>query len=129
MALKGFGKKSAAATAGSPTPSNPSDEEKNNRSFYGNNEKKDVEGENFSGRKGSRISKPRVGSTAMGMNDDDSINVGKQIELEEGNAIKYRTCSWQKVCDLHFHYVRPIICQKHTELRNDLAFVVPNTNA
>ena len=29
--------------------------------------------------------------------DDEKLDIGKQIELEAGNAIKYRTCSWQKV--------------------------------
>jgi hypothetical protein len=29
---------------------------------------------------------------------DQSITVGKQMELEAENAIKYRTCSWPKVC-------------------------------
>lgn len=29
---------------------------------------------------------------------DESITIGKQIEMEAGNAIKYRTCSWPKVC-------------------------------
>jgi hypothetical protein len=32
--------------------------------------------------------------------DDGSsttLSIGKQIELEADNAIKYRTCSWQKV--------------------------------
>lgn len=29
---------------------------------------------------------------------DASITVGKQMEMEAENAIKYRTCSWQKVC-------------------------------
>lgn len=31
--------------------------------------------------------------------DDTSedISVGKQMEMEADNAIKYRTCSWQKV--------------------------------
>lgn len=28
---------------------------------------------------------------------DESITVGKQMEMEADNAIKYRTCSWQKV--------------------------------
>jgi len=27
----------------------------------------------------------------------DEANSGKQMELEAGNAIQYRTCSWQKV--------------------------------
>jgi hypothetical protein len=30
--------------------------------------------------------------------DASSDILGKQIELEEGNALKYRTCSWPKVC-------------------------------
>lgn len=30
--------------------------------------------------------------------DSESGDVGRQIELEAGNSIKYRTCSWQKVC-------------------------------
>jgi hypothetical protein len=33
---------------------------------------------------------------------DASITVGKQMELEAGNAIKYRTCSWQKTAALLF---------------------------
>jgi hypothetical protein len=41
----------------------------------------------------------RGDSDAERQSDEDaSINVGKQIELEAGNAIQYRTCSWQKVC-------------------------------
>lgn len=58
------------------------------------------------GRKMSRIDKPITKSIGglNGGNDltsddatDPSISVGKQMELEAGNAIKYRTCSWQKV--------------------------------
>lgn len=30
----------------------------------------------------------------------DKASVGRQIELEAENAIKYRTCSWQKVRSL-----------------------------
>jgi hypothetical protein len=44
----------------------------------------------------------RIGSavpgTLHGDEDDSVIDVGKQIELEADNAIKYRTCSWRKVC-------------------------------
>ena len=29
---------------------------------------------------------------------DESFTIGKQIEMEADNAIKYRTCSWPKVC-------------------------------
>lgn len=54
-------------------------------------------------RKMSRIdapvTKPITGNT--GVDDDSStdndVAIGKQMELEAGNAIKYRTCSWQKV--------------------------------
>lgn len=52
-------------------------------------------------RKMSRIDKPVTKSIAGVTSDDDatdtSVSVGKQMELESGNAIKYRTCSWQKV--------------------------------
>lgn len=34
--------------------------------------------------------------TADDMSGED-ISVGKQMEMEADNAIKYRTCSWQKV--------------------------------
>lgn len=32
------------------------------------------------------------------LSDSDSGEIGRQIELESDNSIKYRTCSWQKVC-------------------------------
>ena len=56
-------------------------------------------------RKMSRIDRPITGSIAD-MQDGrkasldgsgDDIHIGAQIEMEAGNAIKYRTCSWQKV--------------------------------
>lgn len=47
-------------------------------------------------RKMSRIGGPIPG--IVGDSDIEStISVGKQVELEQSNAIKYRTCSWQKV--------------------------------
>lgn len=59
------------------------------------------------GRKMSRIDRPVTksitsldaprGSTSPDDVTDPSISVGKQMEMEAGNAIKYRTCSWQKV--------------------------------
>ena len=48
--------------------------------------------ENPTGRRMSRIDKPLDSDT------DSSLSVGKQIEKEASNAIKYRTCSWPKVC-------------------------------
>ncbi|KAF1968379.1 hypothetical protein BU23DRAFT_480457 [Bimuria novae-zelandiae CBS 107.79] len=38
----------------------------------------------------------------MDSSDEGSISVGKQIEMEAGNAIQYRTCSWQKTAALLF---------------------------
>jgi hypothetical protein len=29
---------------------------------------------------------------------EESFSIGRQMEMEAENAIKYRTCSWQKVC-------------------------------
>ena len=50
----------------------------------------------YKGRKMSRIGGPV--SAVVGESESDSgISVGKQLELESTNAIKYRTCSWQKV--------------------------------
>ena len=47
-------------------------------------------------RKMSRIGGPIAG--IVGDSDTDStLSVGKQVELEQANSIKYRTCSWQKV--------------------------------
>ena len=58
-------------------------------------------------RKMSRIDKPISKSISGSVDgrrrsadespDSADITVGKQLELEAGNAIQYRTCSWQKV--------------------------------
>ncbi|EME87614.1 uncharacterized protein MYCFIDRAFT_212957 [Pseudocercospora fijiensis CIRAD86] len=62
-------------------------------------------------RKMSRIDKPRTTSISESvggrqMNDSDSddntVSVEKQMELEKGNEIQYRTCSWQKTAALLF---------------------------
>jgi hypothetical protein len=49
-------------------------------------------------RKMNRIDRPRTQSI-VGVDTDDSDEdvVKKQLLGEEGNAIKYRTCSWKKV--------------------------------
>ena len=49
------------------------------------------------GDKGRKMS--RVGAVGvLGDSDQESeMSVGKQLELESTNSIKYRTCSWQKV--------------------------------
>ena len=52
----------------------------------------DPESNEKGGRKMSRI------ASVMGeSNDDSTLSVGEQLELEATNSIKYRTCSWQKV--------------------------------
>jgi len=53
----------------------------------------DPEGNEKGGRKMSRIAAP---GALMG-DADSGLDVGRQLELESSNAIKYRTCSWQKV--------------------------------
>lgn len=45
------------------------------------------------GRKMSRIAGVMGGES----DQDSQFGVGKQLELEATNSIKYRTCSWQKV--------------------------------
>lgn len=65
--------------------------------FYGYDAEKTEE----RGRKMSRIG----GSKAIGVGDSDSgsvVSVGKQMEMEASNAIKYRTCSWPKTAALLF---------------------------
>ncbi|KAF2085082.1 hypothetical protein K490DRAFT_75347 [Saccharata proteae CBS 121410] len=66
-------------------------------------------GDGAPGRRLSRIDKPVVkpilgtGGPLNPESDSDSgFSVGKQMELEAGNAIKYRTCSWPKTAALLF---------------------------
>jgi hypothetical protein len=51
------------------------------------------------GRKMSRIGPPPRNSSIVPVSDDNSVvdEYGKLVEMEAGDAIKYRTCSWQKV--------------------------------
>lgn len=56
----------------------------------------DIEKQAHHNRKPSRVAAPIPGVVA----DSDAesvISVGRQMELEKNNSIKYRTCSWQKV--------------------------------
>jgi hypothetical protein len=57
-------------------------------------------------RRGSRLGGPLKSSTnpaaAVDSDGESALDVAKQIEMEEGNAIKYRTCTWQKVRFLPF---------------------------
>ncbi|KAK3116484.1 hypothetical protein LTR53_003088 [Teratosphaeriaceae sp. CCFEE 6253] len=62
----------------------------------------------YGGRKMNRIApiaKTKSNNDTELTSDDDtdpSISIGKQMEMEAGNAIKYRTCSWQKTAALLF---------------------------
>lgn len=51
------------------------------------------------GSVGGRIAPvlPHLANYDFGSDDTGSDILGKQIELEAGNAIQYRTCSWPKV--------------------------------
>ena len=57
---------------------------------------KDVEMQDEA-RRESRVGGPLKGPTALQGDDLSVLSVGKQMELEAGNSIKYRSCSWQKV--------------------------------
>ena len=72
----------------SPTRNANLDAETGNRSKYGHS----------NGAAGGRIAPvlPHLSNYDFG-DDSGSDILGKQIELEADNAIKYRTCSWQKV--------------------------------
>jgi hypothetical protein len=42
---------------------------------------------------------PHLQGYDFGSDESGDDILGKQIELEAGNAIQYRTCSWQKVSE------------------------------
>ena len=59
-------------------------------------EGKSYDAENNGDKEGRKMS--RIAGVMGGEFDQDSqLGVGKQLELEATNSIKYRTCSWQKV--------------------------------
>jgi hypothetical protein len=45
---------------------------------------------------------PHLAGYDFGTDDSGSDILGKQIELEAGHALQYRTCSWQKTAFLLF---------------------------
>ena len=53
------------------------------------------------GRKMSRIGPP-PGALKVTLDSDSQDEISRLVELEAGNAIKYRTCSWQKVNRLSY---------------------------
>ncbi|KAI9850214.1 MAG: hypothetical protein M1838_005984 [Thelocarpon superellum] len=61
----------------------------------------DTEKNRTDGPKLNRIGPPLKGSIPQ-VSDADSVDVGTLVELEAGNAIQYRTCSWPKTAALLF---------------------------
>ncbi|GAB7348433.1 hypothetical protein MBLNU459_g6854t3 [Dothideomycetes sp. NU459] len=99
MALGLFNKNddNKVVSASTPFDNVPSAEKPINQGYGG--EFYDTESQG-GGRKMSRIDKAITKPIVpQGSDDDDSsgMSVGKQMEMEAGNAIKYRTCSWPKV--------------------------------
>jgi hypothetical protein len=47
---------------------------------------------------------PHLRGLDLASDESGSDILGKQIEMELGNAIKYRTCSWQKVSWMCFSH-------------------------
>jgi hypothetical protein len=82
----------------------------------GEKNEKDTERRGSRSRRYSRIVPvPRVAADS----DSDKGDVGRQIELEADAAIKYRTCSWQKVGFLLVSYARSIVPRFHiTSIRS-----------
>lgn len=56
------------------------------------------------GKKWNRISPPDAGRKASvhGVDDSEEDMADRLVEMEADNAIKYRTCSWQKTAALLF---------------------------
>ena len=63
----------------------------------------DVEKQTGNSRRGSRIGGPITGLPLDSDDEASTMSVGKQMELEASNDIKYRSCSWQKVTVLVLH--------------------------
>ncbi|KAL9045378.1 MAG: hypothetical protein Q9214_001561 [Letrouitia sp. 1 TL-2023] len=104
-----LGKKSTAAD---PAKDVPLEGEKANIETKGGGYGYDPEKTEGRERKLSRIGGP----AAIGLADSDAgsaMSVGKQVELESNNSIKYRTCSWQKAVDNDREF-----CLRHPEIRD-----------
>ena len=71
-----------------------------NAEKYGPTYDADAEGGTYGGRKMSRVDNKTFAGPDS--DSDSGLSVGKQIELEQSQAIKYRTCSWQKTAALLF---------------------------
>jgi hypothetical protein len=65
---------------------------------------------------------PRIGPVLAGIpidsdsDDSSSAILNKQLALEDGHAIKYRTCSWQKTAALLFSEYICLVRPSHPRL-------------
>ncbi|KAK5167993.1 uncharacterized protein LTR77_006560 [Saxophila tyrrhenica] len=126
MAVEVIKKDGSSGPAGNPDADMASSESSDIKSnwatagyytgIYVNDEEKAIHGR----RMMNRIDKPRTKSIAVPIDpnrrvsltgksqspdsgdDDADVSVGKQMELEAGNAIQYRTCTWPKTAALLF---------------------------
>lgn len=105
MAL-GFGRKKSVDDDRKPSPSRAVADDKNVLDTSGNygagydSEAVRAHGDRPMRRISEPIIKPVIPTS--GSDSDSTVSVGKQIALEESNAIKYRTCSWPKTAALLF---------------------------
>jgi len=112
MAL-GFGKSKTSDSSSSSPPNEKAEPKFDNTNSYNAFSADQTTAEHGGFRKANkpmnRIDRPITtsitGDSAMGDSSTDvSVSIGKQMELEADNAIKYRTCSWQKVFIILFYF-------------------------
>jgi len=110
MAL-GFGEKKTTSDSSNLSSSYPTekDNDLSDQAIAENGGHHSRKGEKPMNRIDRPLTKSITGDSAMGDSSTDvSVSIGKQMELEADNAIKYRTCSWQKVCHLVFPLSPPL---------------------
>ena len=100
MAL-GFGKKKSDSSSPSSSPSTEKANPELSKDGVFSGDQTSAENGGKKPRKMNRIdgpiTKPIGGENLNDDSTDSDVSIGKQMEKEAGNAIKYRTCSWQKV--------------------------------
>jgi len=105
MAL-GFGKKKSDSSSPSSSPSTEKANPELSKDGVFSGDQTSAENGGKKPRKMNRIdgpiTKPIGGENLNDDSTDSDVSIGKQMEKEAGNAIKYRTCSWQKTAALLF---------------------------
>lgn len=102
----GNGEKASEENGSGTSPTNSHELKNMGDKNYYDGFSPDAEAQNAGHRKMSRIGPPVTNSISGNLEGrrlsadaaaGDDVTVGQQMELEAGNAIQYRTCSWQKV--------------------------------